>query len=37
MMRVSGALLRNQFDDAGLTLASMGIEALADEASHVQD
>ena len=33
LMRASGVLLQNQFDNAGLTLASMGVDATANEGS----
>ena len=33
LMRASGVLLQNQFDNAGLTLASMGVDATTNEGS----
>ena len=34
LMRASGTLLRGQLDDAGLTLTTMGVDAIQSEESH---
>lgn len=36
LMRLSGVALRSQLDEAGLTLASMGVGALTDDETHGQ-